>query len=114
MTFWGGLSAQHSDSELSKFIYLCINLLMILIGVILNRKVFVLFGALGSCFYLGYLSFKVFKLSYLFPVALTVIGFGIIYLGLLWQKNEAQLTHKIRSILPQPLQDLLQSRDQME
>lgn len=114
ITFWGGLSAQHSDNELSKFIYLCINLLMILIGVILNRKVFVLFGALGSCYYLGYLAFKVFKLSYLFPVALTVIGFGIIYLGILWQKNEAQLTHKIRLILPQPLQDLLQSRDQME
>lgn len=87
---------------------------MILIGVILNRKVFVLFGALGSCCYLGYLAFRVFNLSYLFPVALTAIGFTIIYLGIIWQKNEAQITHKIRSILPKPLQDLLQSRDQME
>lgn len=79
MTFWGGLSAQHSDNELSKFIYMCINLLMILIVVILNRKVFVLFGAIGCCFYLWYLAFQVLNLSYLFPVALTVIGFGIIY-----------------------------------
>ncbi|WP_454782586.1 DUF2157 domain-containing protein [Legionella sp. WA2022007384] len=114
MTFWGGLSAQHSDSELSKFIYLCINLLLILIGVILNRKVFVIFGALGTCCYLGYLAFRVFNFSYLFPVALTAIGFAIIYLGIIWQKNEAQITHKMRSILPQPIQDLLQSRDQME
>ncbi len=26
MTFWGGLSMMHSDSELNKFIYLCITL----------------------------------------------------------------------------------------
>ena len=111
LAFWGGLTAQHSDSELSKFFYLCINLLMIAIGVILNRKVFVLFGALGSCFYLGHLAFQVFQYSYLFPVALTVIGFAIIYLGILWQKNETAMTEKMRSILPKPLKDLLQARD---
>lgn len=114
LAFWGGLSCQYSDSELSKFMYMCINLLLILIGVVLSRKVFVLFGALGTCYYLGHLAFQVFKSSYLFPVALTVIGFGIIYLGILWQKNEAMLTHKLRSILPKPVQELLESRDQME
>ncbi|RUR17723.1 DUF2157 domain-containing protein [Legionella sp. km535] len=114
MTFWGGLTCQHSDSELSKFLYMCINVLMILVGVILSRKVFVIFGALGCCFYLGYLAFQVFNLSYLFPVALTAIGFGIIYLGILWQKNEKLLTHKIRGILPKPIQDLLEARDDYE
>lgn len=114
MTFWGGLTCQHSDSELSKFLYMCINVLMILIGVILSRKVFVIFGALGCCFYLGYLAFQVFNLSYLFPVALTAIGFGIIYLGILWQKNEKLLTHKIRGVLPKPIQDLLEARDDYE
>lgn len=114
MAFWGGLTCQHSDSELSKFLYMCTNVLMILIGVILSRKVFVIFGALGFCFYLGYLAFQVFNLSYLFPVALTVIGFGIIYLGILWQKNEAKLTKKVRSILPKPVQDLFEARDNDE
>jgi hypothetical protein len=114
MTFWGGITSQHSDSELSKFLYMCMNLVMILIGVILNRKVFVIFGALGVCFYLGYLAFQVFNLSYLFPVALTAIGFAIIYIGILWQKNEIIITKKIRSILPQPVQDLLQARDELD
>lgn len=114
MAFWGGLSSQNSDSELSKFFYLCINLVMILIGVLLSRKVFVIFGALGCCFYLGHLAFRVFALSYFFPVALTAIGFAIIYLGILWQKNEACITNRIRSVLPQPLHDLLQARDNME
>jgi len=112
--FWGGLTAQHSDSEVSKFIYFCINLGMILLGVILNRKVFVVFGALGSAFYLGYLAFQVFKDSYFFPVVLSAIGLAIIYLGILWQKNEAQLTAKLRGVLPKPLQDLLQARDQLD
>lgn len=113
MAFWGGMSAQYSDSELSKFIYLCINLVMIVLGVILNRKVFVLFGALGTCYYLGHLAFQVFQLSYLFPVALSAIGFAIIYLGILWQRHEAVMTAKMRSILPKPLQDLLQARDNL-
>lgn len=111
LTFWVGLSTQHSDSEFSKFIYLCINLILIFIGVILSRKVFVLFGALGTCCYLGHLAFSVFEFSYLFSVILTAIGFAIIYLGVLWQKYEEQITTKMRSILPKPLKDLLEARD---
>ncbi len=114
LAFWGGLTAQHSDSEVSKFLYFCTNLILIFIGVLLNRKVFVVFGAIGSCFYIGYLAFQVFKDSYLFPVVLTVIGVAIIYLGILWQKHEAHLTKQLRSILPLPLKDLLEARDQLE
>ncbi|MEW5251411.1 DUF2157 domain-containing protein [Microbulbifer discodermiae] len=108
--FWGGLSSQNSDSELSKFIYFCINLLMIGVGVLLVRRVFVVFGALGSCAYLGHLAFDVFEDSWLFPVSLTVIGLGIIFLGVLWQKHEKYITAKSRSLLPVPLRELLQAR----
>ena len=90
ITFWGGLSSQSSDDELSKFIYFCINLLMIGIGALLIRRVFVVFGALGSCGYLGYLAFDVFSDSWLFPMTLTAIGFGVVYLGILWQKMSKQ------------------------
>lgn len=110
IAFWGGLSAQHSDSELSKFMYFCINLLMIGIGVLLVRRVFVVFGALGGCGYLGYLASDVFKDSWLFPIALTVIGLGIIYLGVLWQKHEQYLTRKSRSFLPVALRELLEAK----
>jgi hypothetical protein len=110
IAFWGGLSSQHSDSELSKFIYFCINLLMIGIGVLLVRRVFVIFGALGSCGYLGYLASDVFKDSWLFPVALTAIGLGIIYLGVLWKKHEKSITEKSRLLLPDPLRELLEAK----
>lgn len=114
MTFWGGLSSQSSEYELSKFIYCCINLVMIGVGVMLYRRVFVIFGALGVALYLGHLAARVFLDSALFPIALTLIGFLIIYLGAQWQKHEESITHKVQSILPKPIQELLQSRHEME
>lgn len=110
IAFWGGLSFQSSDSELSKFIYFCINLLMIGVGVLLVRRVFVVFGALGCCGYLGYLASDVFKDSLLFPIALTAIGFTIIYLGVLWQKHEKAITQKSRSFLPLSIKELLDAK----
>lgn len=110
IAFWGGLSSQHSDSELSKFFYFCINLLMIGVGVLLVRRVFVVFGALGSCGYLGHLASSVFKDSWLFPISLTLIGLLIIYLGILWQRHEKVITSKVRSLLPTPLRELLESK----
>ncbi|KTD31806.1 hypothetical protein [Legionella maceachernii] len=110
MAFWGGLTCQHSDSEITKFIYLCLNVLMIGIGVILMRRVFVIFGALGCCIYLGHLASEIFKDSLLFPIALSLIGLMIIYLGTLWQKHENAITKKAQSLLPKALQELLQAR----
>lgn len=110
ITFWGGLNFQYSDSELAKLFYLCINLVLIGVGLILVRKVFVIFGGLGVAVYLGHLAAAIFKDSVFFPIALTIIGLAIIYLGTLWQKHEALITKKIQSILPKPLKELLQAR----
>ncbi|KTD61213.1 hypothetical protein [Legionella spiritensis] len=112
LAFWGGLSSQSSDSELSRFFYLCINLVMIGIGVLLVRKVFVIFGALGCACYLGHLAWQVFAHSTFFPVALTIIGAFLIYLGTLWQKHEKALTLRAQSYLPKPVQELLQARNE--
>ena len=110
MAFWGGMTSQQSDSELSKFIYFSINLLMIGVGVVLMRRVFVVFGAVGASLYLGYLASNVFKDSLLFPIVLTAIGLGIIYLGVLWQKNEGEITRKVHELLPLQLRELLEER----
>lgn len=110
MAFWGGLTSQDSDSELAKFLYFCVNLCLIGIGVVLVRKVFAVFGAIGACIYLGHLANEVFEDSWLFPIALTLIGIGIIYLGVLWQKNERAITSAVRSYLPLQVRELLDSR----
>ena len=107
LAFWGGLTMQHSDSELTKFLYFCINLLMIGIGALLVRRVFVVFGALGCAGYFGHLASTIFEDSWLFPIALTMIGLAIIYLGIIWQRHEASITQTIQRILPAELRELL-------
>ena len=110
IAFWGGMTAQDSSGELSKFIYFCINLIMIFIGVLLVRRVFVVFGAIGVCTYLAYLAENVFRDSWLFPISLSAMGLAIIYLGVLWQRHEADITARTRSILPGALRELLESK----
>lgn len=110
LTFWGGLTSMNSDSELGKLAYCGINVLMILIGAVLGRRVFAVFGGLGVAFYLGHLSQKVFKDSLLFPFALSLIGLAIIWLGVLWQRREAQLSARLRGFLPAALRELIEAR----
>jgi len=110
LAFWGGLSLMSSDTELGKFFYLCINLVMIAISALLSRKVFAVFGALGVSYYLGYLAYDVFKDSMLFPFALTAIGLGVIYMGILWQRHEQSITTSMRAALPTELRNLLDRR----
>ena len=107
LAFWWGLTLQNPTSELARFLYFCINLALIGVGVVIVRRVFVIFGAIGGVIYLGHLASEVFKDSFLFPVALTLIGLGIVYLGVLWQKNEAAITRRVRARLPARLQVFL-------
>ena len=110
IAFWGGLSLMRSDSELNKVLYFGINLAMIGVGAILSRRVFAVFGGLGAAGYLGYLAHHVFKDSLVFPFALTLIGLGVIYLGILWQRHEAVISLRLRGKLPLALQELIANR----
>lgn len=110
LTFWGGLTAQQSEGELARFGYFCINVGLLAVGAILARRVFVVFGALGMTSYLGHLAHEVFEGSWLFPVALTLLGLGIVYLGLVWQRHERSITQRLRELLPGPLRELLEAR----
>jgi hypothetical protein len=100
----------HSDSELNKFIYLCINLVMIVMGAMLSRRVFAVFGGLGTAGYLGHLAYDVFKDSMLFPFVLTIIGLGVIYLGIVWQLQEEEISNRLRGLLPLPMRELIERR----
>jgi len=110
LTFWGGLSLMESGSEWGKLGYCGINVAMILIGTVLGRRVFAVFGGLGVAGYLGYLSYKVFKDSMIFPLALSLLGLAIIGLGVLWQRREVQWSARLRGFLPGPLRELIEAR----
>jgi hypothetical protein len=110
LTFWGGLSSLNSGSAYGKALYCAINVGMVLLGAILGRRVFAVFGGLGIAGYLSWLSWNVFRSALLFPFALSAIGIGIIWLGVLWSRREAHWTARLRGWLPDPLRELLESR----
>ena len=80
--------------------YCLINVALMGMAVLLRRPVFMVFGALGVAAYLGYLSYEVFAESLLFPVVVTLIGLGVIWLGLVYQKRRERLSQVMRGWLP--------------
>jgi len=108
--FWLGLSLMHWDDELANAVYFVINLLLIILGSIVSRRVFVVFGVLGAVGYISYLAYDVFRDSMVFPFALTVIGFAVIYLGIVWQRREQAIAGYLRGLLPHAMQKFLDRR----
>ncbi|MGC1490740.1 MAG: hypothetical protein WA798_05155 [Candidatus Acidiferrum sp.] len=106
LAFWGGLSLMDSGSELRKFLYCMINLALMFVAVFLERRAFLVFGAIGVFAYLGNLSYTVFKDSMLFPMALTLIGLLVIFLGVSYQRNRARIEQFVLSLTPETIQRL--------
>jgi hypothetical protein len=108
--FWGGLSSLDSNSELGKFIYCLINVGLIFCSLVLKRRVFIVFGALGFFGYLGHLAYRVFEDSVLFPFALTLVGLGIIYLGLQYQRRKDRIEAYVQTHVLPPIRGFVPSR----
>ena len=107
LAFWGGLSLMESDSHWGKALYCLINLGLMACAILLRRPMFMVFGGLGVAGYLTWLAHDVFENSLLFPVVLSLIGLGVIALGLLYQKHRGPLTTRLRHKLPASLVNLL-------
>jgi len=107
LAFWGGLSLMKSNSELNKFLYCLINLGLMVLSVLLQRRVFIVFGALGVFGYLGYLAHRVFRDSLLFPFALSLLGILVIYLGINYQRHREGIERFLLTRVPLGLRRLL-------
>jgi len=103
LMFWGGLSLRDSDSEMGKAVYCLINVVLVFAGAALGRRVFTVFGGLGVAMYLGYLSYKVFGDSLMFPFVLTLLGLGVVALGIWWQRHEDRINAAFSAWLPEGL-----------
>lgn len=106
LAFWGGLSLMDSDSELSKFLYFLINVGLMAVSLLLQRRVFIVFGALGVFGYIGHLAHRVFADSLLFPFALTLVGIGIIWLGIQFQRHGRAIEAAVQARVPERLRAL--------
>lgn len=113
IAFWGGLSLLSSQSELSKAGYCAINIFLMVCGVLLERKVLLVFGAIGTFGYVGHLAWSVFRDSLFFPFALSLVGLGIVYTGWLYHCKQAAIIRCVRRITPQWLIRLLPQNRQL-
>jgi len=100
LMFWCALSFRTSDSEISKLLYGLLNAALVFGGAAIGRRVFTVLGALGVAGYLGYLSHKMFADSLMFPFALTVLGLGMVALGVWWQRHEATIGKRLERFVP--------------
>jgi hypothetical protein len=91
LAFWGGLSLLDSHSELGKFFYACINLVLIVLGVVLQRRMFLVFGVMGIFGYLTHLAWRVFSDAIAFTIVLSGLGLLLIFLAIQAQRHAAKL-----------------------
>lgn len=110
LAFWGGLSLLGSGGLAGKLVYLAINLGLVLGGAALLRRTFTVFGALGVAIVLGDFAHHLFRDAWLFPIALTLIGLAVIYLGVWWSRHERALSARLQACLPASLSPILARR----
>ena len=108
--FWIPLSLLDSGGELGKFIYFLINLLLMVSSVVLARRVLLLFGAVGSIYYVGHILGNFLSNSFSLSLALIALGVGIIYLGIQYRKHQASVEAAILGCVPDGLRRVLPRR----
>lgn len=94
LTFTGGLSLMDSHSEWSKLGYCAIHIGLVVLSLVLKRKVFVVFGALGVFGYLSNEAYTHFRNSVAFPFVLSLIGVALIFLAMQYKKREVMLQER--------------------
>jgi hypothetical protein len=101
LTFTGGLTLLGDGDQLGKAIYCALHLLLMALAIILQRRVFLVFGALGVFIYLMGEAEGYFRNSLGFTVALTIIGVLFIAGGIAYKKNEPELTRLLYPLIPE-------------
>ncbi len=102
-SFWLSLTFLDKGGQLGMLAYFAVNLGLLLASVLIQRRIFLTAGALGSTGYLMYLSYDIFQNSMAFPIVLSAIGVGVIFLGITYHKNKQRVDDFILRSLPSSL-----------
>jgi hypothetical protein len=110
LTFCGGLSLLGDGHELGLAIYCLIHLALIGLALVLERRVFLVFGGIGVFAYLEQEASRHFRDSFRFSIALTIIGILFIAGGLLYKRNEPEWAERLAPLRPQRVRRRLENR----
>jgi hypothetical protein len=104
---WCAVTSMNNGSEWRRFLYCLMNVGFIFLSVLLRRRVFVFYGAIGVNLYLVKLAYDVFQHSVLFPFALTALGLSVIAVTVKYQRNRGSVDAYLQSLVPEWLRALL-------
>lgn len=96
-----------SSSYIGKTIYFVMNILLLLLSAALQRRVFALAGAFGAALVMGQVAWTMFHDSFAFVGALIALVFAYLMVAMWWSHNEHRVSNRLRSLLPDALQNNL-------
>ena len=108
--FWAGLTVFMLDGVISELFACIVSLLLLAIGVVLDRRAFIVAGGLGVFLYITYLAGLFFANRWILVLVLALAGVGVIWLGLIWQKHEQSVVNTLKKHLPGTLHALINRR----
>ena len=100
IAFSGGLTFMGGGSQLGKAGYCTVHVLLILLSIMLQRRAFLVFGAIGVFTYLVEEAQQYFKDSLSFSLVLTLLGVLLIAGGVLYTRRETQLAARFSRWIP--------------
>lgn len=114
--FWTSWSFSSETGEKFWVQYLIMNLVLLFLAIILERRAFLIFGAVGAFLYFAHLIYDVFADSLWFPFALSFLGIAVIGLGILYQRHEPRIRAFFQDLIPEKWQRILlpQKRTQVD
>jgi hypothetical protein len=105
LTFSGGLTLLGEGHQLGRILYGLIHLSMLLIAVVLQRRVFLIFGAIGVFIFLMGEVHDYFRDSFGFTIFLTLLGILFIGAGIAFKKHESELRTRLLPLIPARFRD---------
>ncbi len=99
LAFWGGFAYQ-LNTQFDWLIFCFLNLGALLFSVLVERRVFAVFGAVGVFSYLVHLTRTIFAGSVMFPFVLTAIGLLVVLLGVQYQLHVDAIERAVLSSAP--------------
>jgi hypothetical protein len=106
LAFWGAISASSDAAEIGKVVYCILNIALIFFAIFLNRRIYAVLGTIGVAGYLGYLAFDVFKDVLAFSFVVSLIGLGVIFVGVVYQRKRDKISAWLDAMLPPGLRAL--------
>jgi hypothetical protein len=109
LSLTAGLWSLWQWGEAGRALFALANVVLLLLAVLLGRPLFLVFGALGICSYLGYLSAR-FTNAWAYPFVLSALGLAIILLGIQYQRRRAGIEQTVARALPSGVRRILPDR----